>query len=563
MLNYRPYQSALVDDIRAAWQQGHDNPIAVLPTGGGKTVVFSGIAAAEGGPVCAIAHRQELVGQMSLSLARYGVMHRIIGPPAVIKRAIASHVEETGQSFYQPHASVAVAGVDTLIRRHDALAAWLPRVGLWIIDEGHHVLEGNKWGTAVEMFPNARGLLVTATPTRADGKGLGRHADGVADVLVTGPTMRELINDGWLTDYTIYAPPGDYHRPDDVGSTGDFKPAAVKASIRKSHIIGDVVTHYQRIAPGRLGVTFASDVESATDIADQFNASGIPTAVVSAKTPDSERAAILRKFRRRELTMLVNVDLFGEGFDLPAIEVVIMARPTESFSLYAQQFGRALRLMLTGPTPDTVQGRLAAIAASGKPRAIIIDHVGNVIRHGLPDARREWTLDATERNSRGSAEDAVPLRSCLNPECMQVYERFHPACPFCGDHPVPASRSAPEFVDGDLTELDAETLARMRGEVEAVDLPADEYRAQLAAKKCPTIGQHAHVKRHLAQQEAQTALREAMALWAGHHKAQGRSDAESYRRFYLRFGIDALSAQALNTAEAGELTGKVMEDVGR
>lgn len=552
MIPFRPYQSALVEGIRAAWASGARNTLAVLPTGGGKTVVFSGILADESEPTCAIAHRQELVGQMSVSLARCGVVHRIIAPQSVIRRIVKMHVTEAGASFYDPNAACAVAGVDTLVRKTDELSAWLHRVTLWVVDEAHHLLQKNKWGKAAAMFPNARGLGVTATPIRASGEGLGSHADGLFDDMVIGPSMRELINDGWLTDYRIFAPQSDVDLSDvDVSqATGDYNPKKLKAAIRKSHIIGDVVDHYQRIASGKLGVTFASDVETATDIAFQFNQAGVRAEVVSAKTPDSVRAEIMARYRRREIVMLVNVDLFGEGFDLPAIEVVVMARPTESFALYCQQFGRSLRLMLDGPTPEDRDERLSAISASGKPRAIVIDHVGNVIRHGLPDAAREWTLDARDHKSREAPDDVIPLRACLNVTCMQVYERIHPSCPYCGHHPIPASRSAPEFVDGDLFELDPETLAAMRGEVEKVDMSPADYRAELAANHCPTIGQHAHVKRHMERQEAQQALRASMAWWAGYHKSHGRSDAESYRRFYHTFGVDALSAQALGTADA-------------
>jgi superfamily II DNA or RNA helicase len=558
MIPYRPYQSALVDGIIDAWSTAR-NTLAVLPTGGGKTVVFAGILAGEREPSIAIAHRQELVGQMSMALARCKVSHRIIAPDTVIKRIIRQHVAEMGASYYNDRAPCAVAGVDTLLNRSEQLIGWLPRVKLWVVDEAHHLLKTNKWGKAVNMFPNARGLGVTATPTRASGEGLGSHSDGLFDQMVIGPSMRELIDDGWLTDYRIFAPQSDVDLSTVTVSnaTGDFNPTKLKKAIRSSHIIGDVVTHYQRIAPGKMGVTFASDVETATDIAAQFNAADVPAEIVSANTPDEERAAILHRYRNRELLMLVNVDLFGEGFDLPAIEVVIMARPTESFALYCQQFGRALRLMLDGPTPTTRAGRLAAIATSRKPRAIIIDHVGNVVRHGLPDAPREWTLDPRDRRSRGTPDDAVPLRACLNVTCMQVYERFLPECPYCGHHPEPSSRSAPEFVDGDLTELDPAVLAAMRGEVARVDMSAAAYQAELAANHCPPIGQRAHVKRHLERQEVQQALRASMAWWAGHHQAKGRSDAESYRRFYHQFGIDALSAQALGPVEASALAEKI------
>jgi superfamily II DNA or RNA helicase len=540
-MQYRPYQQQLVDDINAAWDAGYKNVMAVAPTGAGKTVIFSGMMRDNAGVSWAIAHRQELVIQMSGALNRNGVAHRIVAPEAVIRQAVREHVEDTGRSYYNPQAPRLVAGVDTLLRRTTEYARLLNQATLWVIDEGHHVLRDNKWGTAASLFPNARGLMVTATPDRADGKGLGRHADGLADVLVEGPTPRGLIEQGYLTDYRLLGPPSDLDLSNvPLSADGDYSKTRLKSAVRKSKIVGNVVQHYLEHARGKLGVTFATDVETATDIAEQFNAAGVPAAVVSAKTPATERAATVRRFRRRELLQLVNVDLFGEGFDLPAIEVVSMARPTQSLSLFMQQFGRALRIL------------------EGKTEALVIDHVGNVTqRHGLPDKPRVWSLNGRDKRARSAPSDAIPLTSCRNPTCIQVYERVLPACPYCGLKPEPAGRSSPAFVDGDLLELDASTLARMRGEVARVDMTPAEYQAELAAKFVPAIGQMANVKRHRQRQEAQHALREAIAWWAGHQRAAGRGDPESYRRFYFRFGIDVLSAQALMTNEAAELTAKI------
>lgn len=545
-MTLRPYQAQIKQDIYDAWSGGAGNVLAVLPTGAGKTVTFSDIIHAHGGASCAIAHRQELVSQISMALARDRVRHRIIGPKNVVKLCVNLHMGELGVSYYDPSALCAVAGVDTLVRRGAELASWLKSVTLCVQDEAHHVLDGNKWGTAFKMFPNARGLGVTATPLRADGKGLGRHADGLFDTMVAGPNMRDLINMGYLTEYRIFAPPSDL----DLGgvtvssTTGDYNPQKLKTAVRKSHVVGDVVSHYQKIAPGKLGVTFATDVETATDISEQFNAAGVPAAVVSAKTADAERIALLRKFKNRQLLQLVNVDLFGEGFDLPAIEVVSMARPTQSYALYVQQFGRALRLL------------------DGKGYALIIDHVGNVMRHGLPDAPRDWSLDRREKRGKSKPGDAIPLKTCLNETCLAVYERVHPACPFCGHVTPPAARNAPEFVDGDLCELDADTLSRMRGDVARIDMDKEAYRAELAAKHVPKVGQLANVKRHVERQEAQEALRASIAWWAGHQRALGRGDSESYRRFYFAFGVDVMTAQTLNTREALELANRVNEELG-
>ncbi len=529
----RDYQARLEQDIYAAWAAGSRNVLAVLPTGGGKTFIFSRVAAAARTAVCVSAHRRELVGQMSMALAREGVRHRVIGPDALMRTCVSLHTDEFGRSFIDPNGRVAVASVDTLVNL-DPSDPWLQQVGLWVQDEAHHVLKDNKWGKACALFPNAYGLGVTATPVRADGRGLGRHADGLIDTMVVGPTMRELIRRGYLTEYRVFAPPSDIDLASvPITDSGDYSPLKLKTARQQSHITGDVVKHYLRIAPGKLGVTFDTDIESATQTAEAYRAANVPAEVVTSKTPDILRSRILRRFRNREVLQLVNVDLFGEGFDLPAIEVVSMTRPTQSYGLYCQQFGRALRIM------------------DGKSHAIIIDHVGNVERHGLPDAPREWSLDRRERRTRSAATDVIPTRTCLNEECLSVYERIHKCCPFCGHEPVPAGRSQPEQVDGDLHELSPETLAAMRGEVARVD-GDPRYPAGVAPEVAGSIR-----KRHMERQRVQADLRASIALWAGWQRALGREDSEAYRRFFFKYGTDVLSAQALGATEAADLKARI------
>lgn len=564
-VSLRPFQAELEARVYAAWNAGAANVMPVAATGSGKTVLLSKILYDEPGASIAIAHRQELVSQISIALARNGVRHRIAGAKKgsnLIRVISALQVAELGYSFFDPNAKTGVGGVDTVIRM-DAADPWFKQVRLVVQDEAHHVLKANKWGAAAAMFPNARGLYPTATPLRADGKGLGRHADGLVDAMVLAPSMRDIVDMGYLTDYRIFAPPSDLDLSQVATSqaTGDFNADQLRKAVHKSHITGDVVAHYLKLAPGKLGVTFAVDVEAATEIATAFRAAGVPAEVVSAKTPDALRAAILRRFKAREVLQLVNVDLFGEGFDLPAIEVVSFARPTESFALYSQQFGRALRLMLGKEAAAvhaglTDEGRRAAIAASEKPVAFIIDHVNNVLRHGLPDARREWSLDRRERRS-SKKSDAIPLRVCVNDLCLQPYERVHKSCPYCGHYPPPPSRSAPEFVDGDLLELDADTLAALRGEIARVD--GDFY----APAGMPWTAQVSARRNWTERREAQQALRNAIAWWAGLESAQGRGESESYRRFYHRFGLDVASAQTLGAREAGELAERVNVELAK
>lgn len=543
----RPYQQELKDAIYQEWSlKPQSNVLGVLATGAGKTVLLSSIVTDEPGAVCVIAHRKELVSQISLALARNKVRHRIIGPNKVIKDIVRIHMEEVGRSFYDPNSKVAVAGIDTLILRAEQLKQWTPAVKLWVLDEAHHLLKDNKWGKGVQMFPNARGLGLTATPCRADGYGLGRHADGLFDSMKIGVTMRFLIDSGYLTKYRIFAPPSTFSRESiDVSkATGDLNLDQMRKAVAGSSLIahdektitGDVVTQYLKIAKGKLGITFVPDINTAEEVTKQFNEAGISAAVVSSKTPDVERFALMRKFKNREILQLVNVDLFGEGVDVPVNEVISMTRPTESYSLYAQQFGRPLRL------------------SPGKEFALIIDHVGNVMRHGLPDAPREWSLDRRERRT-GKSEPST-VRVCT--ACAAVYERFRDACPDCGEPvPKPADRSGPVQVEGDLYELDPTVLAQMRNEVVGARETPEAMRDRLTQLGVPVPGVMVNVKRQGQRIDALVKLDHTLSVWAGYRRAEGLSDSEIFRKFYLTYGVSWLEAQALKAADADKLRERI------
>lgn len=541
-------QAELDHKIDQAYSRGARCVMPVLPTGGGKTVIVANRIARSPSASCAMAHRQELVSQISLAFAKYEVPHRIIAPRGIIKNIAAIHSDEIGTSrFINPNAKASVGGVKTILNRFDEYRNYFESVRDVVIDEGHHVLEGNQWGKAFALFPNARGLFPTATPRRADRKGLGVCADGLVDELVEGPTMRELIDAGRLTDYRVICSrelEQDLNKVAVSKTTGDYNEHELRewSKKRQSQIAGDVVKEYIRHANGKLGVTFAVDIETATTIAAQFNANGVPAEVVSAKTPDRTRAAILRQFRERKVLQLVNVDIFGEGFDLPAIEVASMARPTKSFSLFCQQFGRALRVL------------------DGKEYALIIDHVGNVLEHGLPDAPQTWTLDRGTTRPKRSAEDAIPLRAC--DECSRPYERALTGCPWCGAHYEPAGRSSPELVEGDLIELDPKVLAALRLDVEKNLEHPDDVKARVRRTAGDYAAQGAANKQR-EKLEVQEALSQSMAFWAGYLEAQGKQPREIQKRFFFAFGVDSLSAKALKRADALELAHKINHDIGR
>ncbi len=540
-LSLREYQVRFKADIIAGWNEGARYVAAVLPTGGGKTRVFSSIIHDHNGLSCAIAHRQELVGQISLSLAREGVYHRLVAPKNVIAEITADHRSELGRSFYNPNAPAAVAGVDTLVSRKEELAAWAAQITLVTIDECHHVLRENKWGTGVEMFPNAVGLGVTASPKRADGKGLSSDSDGVFDCMVEGPTTRELIELGYLTDFDIVVPASDLDVSSlQITASGDFSPKQLREASKNSHIVGDVVEQYLKFAAGKQGITFATDVETANEMAARYRAAGVNAQSVSAKTPSNVRTDFIRRFKRKEIQQLVNVDLFGEGFDVPGIEVVSCARPTNSLAVALQQWGRGLR------------------PCEGKERALIIDHASNYKIHGLPDKRRLWSLDRlVKRSSKSRDPEDVPLTACL--ACFKPYERTNRCCPYCGVCPEPqGGRKAPEAVDGDLMLLDAAALAALR-QATVLEAPAD-LASRVAAVAGPLAGK-ARLNSQRERVAAQKELADSIALWAGRELARGRSDPESYRRFFFWTGFDVLSALAQPTEDMMKINATIRSEL--
>lgn len=573
----RAYQLDLENRTFDAWGSGARCVLVRLPTGGGKTVVVGRTVKRFDRPAVVAAHRKELVANLSIALARVGVRHRVIAPKEVARDIIRDHVDKVGRNHVDPNAIVCVASVDTLVRDNDP---WIARSELFVPDEGHHVLRENKWGACYAKMPNARGLFPTATPGRADGCGLGRHADGFVDVMLEGPQMRDLIDWGYLVDYRVVWCESsiDRSRITTSAATGDLNEAQNRAVTHESRrLVGDTVREYLKWTPGALGMTFAVDVESAKELAEAYRAAGVPAEAVSAKTPHALRRDIMRRYERRDILQLVNVDLYGEGVDVPACEVVSMARATGSRNVHDQQIGRMLRLAVgrdldrrwEGMTPDE---RKAAIAASGKPRGWLIDHVDNIGHHGLPDRRCDYTLDRRERRAKADP-DVIPLRRCLNPACALPYEAVHKCCPHCLQRvcrdiecgtvfdaalaacpvcatPTSATRGRTiTEVEGDLTEADPALLAQLRGEVARIDGPVrvPQHLERSAAMSL--------TRKHGERQQAQEALRHAIDTWAAVHGTD--DDATRYRRFFHTFGVDVVSACALNAADATALRERV------
>jgi len=548
--------------IQSAWDAGAQNVMAVMPTGSGKTVLFCHIVKRLNVPTRLMAHRQELVSQISLTLNRDEIKHSITAPKDVITQIVRAHVDLHGRSHYAVNSQVRVESVDTVAKREGKQDE---NVRLVIIDEGHHVLSDNKWGTALARYRNARGLLVTAHACRADGLGLGRTGNGVVDTLVVGPCGRDLIRRGFLTDYRVFCPPDDIdiQGVEISNATGDYNQVQLRDRVHKSRgLVGSVVEHYLRVAAGKLGITFAVDIEEAKKLCNAYRAAGVIAELITAKTDVRHRSEIMRRFRAREVQQLVSVDVLGEGVDVPAIEVVSFARHTASWQLMCQQFGRALRVSVAEEYARlwggyTDEKRKQIIEASNKPRAIVLDHVGNIARHyvhrGLPDSPQSYSLATVSRAAlRKQPDDAIPLFVCI--ACLQPYESFRSVCPWCkAPRPAPQSRSSVEAVEGNLLELDPVALDERYREIARVDGPANARGFDAAA--------NAIRKLHGQRQEAQKPLRDLIALWAGHQRHLGMDEAESYRLFWRKYGYDVAQAMTLGTNDAYKLYARLAIDL--
>ena len=555
----RPYQADLRRRIDAYWAANPDHNICmVLPTGGGKTAIVSDVVLNHRGFSLCIAHRNELVSQLSMALARSGIRHRILADEKIVRAIIKQQIEKFGTHYHYAAADAGVAGVMTLLgkRVQKEHGAWLAEVTLAIPDESHHVLRDNTWGKALALTPKARVLGPTAWPGRSDGKGIGRHAHGVFDVIIAGPPMGDLIRMGYLTPFRVFCPQSDFHR-EDLGvskSTGEFTAASSSAAVSKSTITGDAVKHYHRLISGKTAFVFTTDVKNAGVVADKFNADGVRAAVLDGETDVGIRIKTMAAFERREYKVIANVALFGEGTDIPNLDASIMADPTQSYCKFLQEAGRAARLSIA-PTiaahwdSYTDEQRRSFIAASDKPFGYLIDMVGNVKQHGLPGARTDYSLDDRERSGKNKPADVMPTKMCA--KCTAEYEAVHRACPYCAEVAVPAQRSGPQFVDGDLFELDLSALQGLEKAVnEANDAPAIPYGAT------PAMVQSSRNK-HYEKLRTRAAFKELRDVWAGWRQAEGDTASMAMRRFFFTFGVDVRTAETLNRADTQVLLDKI------
>ena len=437
---FRPYQSALVDRIHDAFSGGAQRVCAVAPTGSGKTVMFAdvaGHASAAGTRTAILVHRDTLLRQASEKLREFGVRHSIIAP---------------GRTNFGD--LVHVASVQTLVRRLDRY-----EFDFLIPDEGHHATAPT-YQKIFRRWPNAHVLGVTATPIGPNGQGLV----GTYEQLVPGPQIGELIADGYLVEPVYVGAEKLVDLSRIRTRMGDYDQRQLADAMDTTEVTGDAVEHYRKYCSGAPAVVFCVSIKHAEDVAADFARAGYRATSVSGNDPID----IIRKrtlgLSDGSVQVLASCDLISEGFDAPSVAAAILLRPTKSLIVYLQQVGRALRpVYAAGYDLSTRAGRLAAIAASSKPKAIVLDHAGNCFRpgFGFADDEREWTLEGLKKK-RGSSTSvsAIAVRQC--PKCFRCH-RPAAACPECG-HVYVVVAEAPEVVAGQLVQIDKAAIRRARAE---------------------------------------------------------------------------------------------------
>lgn len=406
-ISLRDYQSEAMERVRSSFRCGKRRVCLVMPTGAGKTRVAAAmaqVATAAGKRVLFVAHLRELITQGQRRFAELGLEAGLV---------LAGHAPA-------PELPIQVGSIQTLTRRT------IPSADLVILDECHRAAAAS-YQKLFQALPEAWTVGLTATPVRADGKGLG---DTFEDAVI-GTTAAELIERGVLVAPRVLAPETGINLSKVRVQRGDYATKDLEKVMGRKEIVGDVVGTWIRHAQGRRTVAFAVSVAHAQMLADGFNAAGIRSAMVCGETPPDERRDLFEALSEGRLKVLANCGVLCEGWDMPEVEVGILARPTKSKGLYIQQVGRVIR------------------AAPGKTEALVLDHAGNVHVHGLPDEYAPQGLDP------GRERGARPTKEC--PECSARVPITAEVCPHCNYLWVDEVGDRPPqeivVVDGELREV--------------------------------------------------------------------------------------------------------------
>lgn len=362
--NLRCHQIEAKRKIFEAWDK-YDSVMLQMPTGTGKTYLFTSLIndllyhykiIHKEINILVVAHRTELLDQISSTLSRFGIAHGFI------------------QGSREQHLwrRVQVGSIMSLLTDKNYNNVSRQKFDYIIVDEAHHSL-ADTYIKLFKLFPKAKELGVTATPWRLNHESflsLYQH-------LIVSPQISWFINNGLLSDfdYVSIKPNSEVQRlvnNSEVSSTGDFLNSDLDNTFNNLRIRSKLYESYEKFAKGKRGIIYAINKRHAAKIAELYNSHGVDAVAIDCDTPKEVRQDLIRSFREGYVQVLVNVDIFTEGFDCPSVSFIQLARPTKSLALYIQQVGRGLRI------------------EEGKEKTIIIDNVGLYNYFGLPDANRKW-----------------------------------------------------------------------------------------------------------------------------------------------------------------------------
>lgn len=496
----RHYQARAVDAIAAAARARDHAVIAQCATAGGKTPLAAAVAVravAKGNRVLFLAHRTELRRQGRDKLVAMGL------PAASI-----AMLGERGADHAAPVKILSIQSAGRL--------ALLPEAEVVIVDECHRAV-GPTYKRVLGHYDRAFILGLTATPDRLDGRPMRQVFQRI--ILVANPS--ELVAQGYLVEPTVWTvPPEQLPELVDVGHHGgDFDRRALAVAVRKRHLVGSIVEHWLRRAEGRRTLVFASSREHSREIAEAFVAAGVRAVHVDGKTRAVLRKRALEQLAAGEIDVLCSCDIFIEGLDVPSVKCIVLARPTESVTIYLQSVGRALR-----PWEGIT--------------ALVLDHAGNARRHGLPTDDRVYSLDG-RRKGPSLEVDNFATRTC--PACFLVTRGSARVCPACGHVFVADPARTVRTVAGNLVELTREAITARREAWAAIWARAyregyqpswvdHAYRARFAENAPPYFTPPARPPSTPAERQ------QGLAALVGRARREGHDDTWVVERYVNRFG---------------------------
>lgn len=365
-ITLRDYQQLAKEEIFSKWNRV-DNILYQMPTGTGKTRLFTsiirdisiwGLRHNINYRILIIAHRSELIEQSSRSLDKYRIKHGVLAGTMKDKRDLTQAIQ--------------VASIQTITHPANQCLIDDLKFDFIIIDEAHHAV-ANSYQKLWEYCPDAKKLGVTATPWRMNNSGFAQ----IFDAYIPSMSIKDFIQKGWLATYQYYSIPTSSELVKSIESIrefdieGDYKNSALVEVCDTSKIRAQLYDSYEKNVLGKKGIIYSISREHSEHICLQYRSRGVAIENIDSKTPAKVREKVIQAFRNGEIDIIVNVDIFSEGFDCPDIEFIQLARPTKSLVKYIQQVGRGLR-------------------KNGDKKCIILDNVGMYSRFGLPDEERDW-----------------------------------------------------------------------------------------------------------------------------------------------------------------------------